>query len=65
MAELDDGDAKDQRHPTDLTKSRYTELIIASEIQGLGGIDSWGSQPLKPYRLSYGDKNFQFVIRTK
>ena len=65
VAELDDGDAKDQRHPTDLTKSRYTELIIASEIQGLGGIDSWGSQPLKPYRLSYGDKNFQFVIRTK
>ncbi|MGI6222491.1 MAG: glycoside hydrolase family 2 TIM barrel-domain containing protein [Prevotella sp.] len=65
MEELDDGDAKEQRHATDLKKSRYTELIIASEIQGVGGINTWGALPLKPYLLNYSNKDFQFSITWK
>ena len=62
VSELDDGDEKEQRHSVELKKSPYTELILASDIYGLGGINTWGAMPLKQYRLTYGDKSFSFII---
>ncbi|MFW5481012.1 MAG: beta-galactosidase small subunit family protein, partial [Prevotella sp.] len=63
ISELDDGDEKDQRHAVELKKSPFTELIIGSTINGLGGINTWGALPLKPYRMKYGDMQFTFRIQ--
>lgn len=61
--QLDDGEQKDQRHPTDLQPSRYTNLFIDSEHAGVGGINSWGEPPLEKHRIHYGDKTFIFTLK--
>ncbi len=61
--QLDDGEQKDQRHPTDLTKSRFTNLYIDSEHAGVGGINSWGEPPREQHRIHYGDKSFTFILK--
>ncbi len=60
--ELDDGDAKDQRHSFDLNKSKFTNLFLDGEHMGVGGENSWGALPLEKYRVHYGDKSFSFVL---
>jgi len=62
IAELDEGDEKCQRHPSQLTPSRYTELTIDGEHCGLGGIDSWGARPLEQYRLSAVNRSMTFFL---
>ncbi len=61
-SELDDGDHKDQRHPTELHKSKYTNLYLDGEHSGVAGTNSWGALPLAKYRVNYGDKVFSFKI---
>lgn len=60
--ELDDGEEKDQRHATDLRKSKFTELCIDLAQFGLGGVNSWGTWPLPQHRLGYQDMAFRFRI---
>lgn len=60
--ELDDGDAKDQRHSSQLQKSRYTNLFLDAEHYGVGGENSWGAWPLEHYRLHYGNHAFTFTL---
>ena len=60
--ELDDGDAKEQRHSFNLKKSAYTNLFLDGEHYGVGGTNSWGAWPLEKYRVKYGDKSFSFVM---
>ncbi len=60
--ELDDGDAKGQRHSFDLNKSKFTNLFLDGEHMGVGGENSWGALPLEKYRVHYGDKSFSFVL---
>jgi len=62
IAELDEGNEKCQRHPSQLTPSRYTELTIDGEHCGLGGIDSWGARPLEQYRLPAVNRSMSFVL---
>ena len=62
QGELDDGEQKDQRHPTELKKSRYTNLFIDGEHAGVGGINSWGEPPREQHRIHYGDKIFTFTL---
>ena len=62
ISDLDEGLEKDQRHPQDVAKSKYTELYLDSEQQGVGGTNSWGALPLEKYRIHFGDKTFQFLI---
>ena len=60
---LDDGNAKHNRHPSDLEKSGMTEICIDKAQAGLGCIDSWGALPLEKYRLHYGDYEFILIMQ--
>ncbi len=64
IAELDEGEDKDQRHPEQLQKSEFTNLYIDAEMAGVGGIDSWSwdAEALPQYRVDYKDREFQFTI---
>ena len=62
IADLDEGQKKHQRHSYQVPKSPFTNLCIDKEQCGLGGTDSWGSWPLRPYRLPYKDRSFEFSI---
>ena len=63
MEMLDDGEAKNNRHPSDLEKNGLTNICIDKKQMGLGCIDSWGALPLEEYRLHYGDYEFTFIIQ--
>ena len=65
VADLDDGDRKEQRHSPQVPKSKYTELCIDLVQAGLGGVDSWSMNgtALPAYRVAYGDKQFSFLLR--
>ncbi len=65
IAELDEGDAKAQRHSCNLRKSQYTNLFLDGEHYGVGGEDSWGAWPLEKYRLHCVDRSFSFTITPK
>lgn len=60
--ELDDGDEKEQRHSSDLKKSKFTNLFLDSAHMGVGGENSWGAWPLEKYRVHYGNKTFTFTL---
>ena len=60
--ELDDGDDKEQRHSSDLKKSKFTNLFLDSAHMGVGGENSWGAWPLEKYRVHYGNKTFTFTL---
>ncbi len=62
---LDEGAEKAQRHPSDVAKSKYTNLFIDSEHLGVGGINSWGAEALPEHRVKYGNKSLEFVIHLK
>ena len=62
VKELDEGDKKHQRHPADLTPSRYTVLTLDGEHCGVGGINSWGAESLEQYRIPNVDRTCSFTI---
>ncbi len=62
IATLDEGDEKHQRHPSQLPKSRYTVLTLDGEHAGVGNINSWGAEPLEPYRVHAVDRTCSFTI---
>ena len=64
IADLDDGDDKEQRHSPQVPHSRFTNLFLDGEHTGVGGVDSWSgnAEALKPYRVAYGDKYFSFTL---
>lgn len=62
IADLDEGDEKDQRHSPEVPKSKYTQLCFDLVQAGLGGVNSWGALPLEPYRLPCKDMVFHFRI---
>ncbi len=64
IADLDGGDAKEQRHSPEVPKSKYTNLCIDSEHYGLGGVNSWDDHAitLPQYRIGYGNKTMTFRI---
>jgi beta-galactosidase len=61
-SDLDDGDAKDQRHSGDLKARPQTQLNIDYKQMGLGSVNSWGELPLDQYRLPYQNYSYQFKI---
>lgn len=67
VAEMDEGNEKDQRHPEQLNKSKYTNLYIDQQMTGVGGIDSWSwdAEALPKYRVDYKDREFVFYIINK
>ena len=61
---LDDGEAKEQRHPEQMKRSAYTNLYLDGEHAGVGGIDSWGydARALPQYQVKYEKKTFSFIL---
>ena len=66
IADLNDGDEKEQRHSPQVPKSRYTNLCIDLAQAGVGGVDSWSKNglALPEYRVEYKDRVFRFVFIT-
>jgi len=64
IAEMDEGEEKDQRHPEQMEKSQFTNLYIDAVMAGVGDIDSWSydAEALPKYRVNYEDREFQFTI---
>ena len=60
---LDDGHAKNNRHPSDLEKNGLTNLCIDKVQMGLGCVNSWGAMPMEKYMLHYGDYEFTFIMQ--
>ena len=62
IADLDEGLDKQQRHSYEVKKSVYTNICIDKVQMGVGGTNSWGAWPLKPYRVPAADYQFSFVL---
>lgn len=60
--DLDEGLEKHQRHSYQVKKSPYTNVCIDYRQAGLGGTNSWGLLPLEPYRIHYGDMEYEFSM---
>lgn len=61
-ADLDPGLTKKQQHTVDIDPSKDIYVNIDLTQSGLGGINSWGSHPLNPYRLQPGHYTYTFNI---
>lgn len=59
---FDDGDKKDQRHPTDIKKQPFIEWQINKVQMGVGGDISWGAKPHPEYLIQPTIYNFSFNI---
>ena len=62
VEKLDGGDPKWQGHTELLEKDPFVTVCIDKVQCGVGGIDSWYSLPLPPYRVEVGDKEFTFMM---
>ncbi|MCD7714659.1 MAG: DUF4981 domain-containing protein [Prevotella sp.] len=64
LDELNEGTSKGQRHPEQLSQSKYVNLFIDKAMAGAGGINSWNedAEALPPYRVEYADREFVFYI---
>ncbi|MGN6296187.1 MAG: glycoside hydrolase family 2 TIM barrel-domain containing protein [Ginsengibacter sp.] len=60
--DLDEGLEKQNHHSGELKQRDFTTLSIDLEQTGVGGINSWGTWPLKQYRLEYKDYSYSFMI---
>ena len=64
IADLDEGEAKQQRHSEQVPKSQFTELCVDKVQTGVGGVDSWSrkAEAIKSYRVPYQDYTFTFWL---
>ena len=60
---LDDGDAKNNRHPAELVKSGCTNLCIDKIQMGLGCVNSWGAMPRNEYIPDDDEYVFTFIMQ--
>ncbi len=64
LDDLDAGEAKHNMHWGELKPRNFTTVNIDYKQMGVGGIDSWYSQPLPKHRLpSNQNYSYQFLIR--
>jgi len=56
---LDEGAKKRLRTPADISEGDFVELHIDHKMMGLGGDNSWGAKPHKPYMM-YADKEYTY-----
>lgn len=61
---LNDGDDKEQRHPEQMGRSKFTNLFLDGEHAGVGGVDSWSNKAraLPQYQVKYGEKTFTVIF---
>lgn len=59
---LDPGKSKNQRHTTDLRPLEAVFLHIDYKQRGVGGDNSWGAMPHKPYRLEDNTYTYGYTL---
>jgi len=57
--DLDEGDAKHNRHINDVPVRDYVEVCIDYTMTGVGGYNSWGSRT-EPTRSLWSNKDYKF-----
>ena len=64
QADLDEGDAKRQRHSPQVPHSQYTNIFIDMEHAGVGGVNTWSMDgfALPKYRVEYKDRSFRVKL---
>ena len=64
VADLDDGEAKEQRHSQQVPQSPFVNLYIDLKQAGVGGIDSWSwnAEALPPYRVPCQPMTLQVLL---
>ncbi|MFD0760926.1 glycoside hydrolase family 2 TIM barrel-domain containing protein [Lutibacter aestuarii] len=60
--DLDSGIEKTQKHAGELTPQERVFVNIDGFQKGLGSINSWGTLPLEPYRLTYKSYEYTYWI---
>ncbi|MCL3779221.1 DUF4981 domain-containing protein [Prolixibacteraceae bacterium JC049] len=60
--DLDDFEAKEQRHSGELIEQDMTVLSIDMKQMGLGCVNTWGAWPLKKYQIPYNNYTFEFIV---
>ncbi|MCK9160044.1 MAG: beta-galactosidase small subunit, partial [Bacteroidaceae bacterium] len=60
---LDEGLTKGQRHSALVPTVDYTNFCIDLVQRGLACRNSWGCIPLEPYRITYKDMTFTFIMK--
>ena len=61
--DLDEGEDKVNRHPTDVAPRDLTEVRLDWHQMGVGGDNSWGAQALEQYRLPLRTYEWTFRLR--
>ncbi len=56
---FDPGEEKQLRTPLDVKSGDFVELHIDQKMMGVGGDNSWGAKPHKPY-MFYADKEYKY-----
>lgn len=62
MNDLDPEMEKKQYHSGELIKRDHVFMHVDLQQTGLQGIDSWGSMPLKQYRIPFSNHEFNYWI---
>ena len=60
--DLDEGPAKHGRHTYDLRPRDLVAVHLDHAQMGVGGDNSWGAQPLEPYRLAVRGYSYSFRL---
>jgi beta-galactosidase len=63
VSDLDPGEQKKNTHWEELVARDFTVVNIDYKQMGVGGIDSWGAEPLPKYKIPFKEYNFSFVMR--
>lgn len=63
MDDLDPEADKKQYHSGELIPRDTIYLHVDMQQSGVQGIDSWGSMPLKEYRIPYSDQHYSYWIK--
>jgi len=61
--DLDEGAEKTGRHTFDLVERDFVSLNLDLGQMGVGGDNSWGAEPLDPYRLPYREYTYSVRLR--
>jgi len=60
--DMDPGLSKKQQHPVDVVPQHETFLSVDLFQRGVGGLNSWGAQPMSKYRYSVKPYHYSFTL---
>lgn len=60
--DLDPGVTKKNQHPADLNERKFITVQIDLNQRGVGGDNSWGAYPHKPYLLTNKNYTYSYII---